>query len=120
MGLRGPVSKKAIPAPQVSDLRIPSWMPLTDHQSRIFHELVNDAKDSRVGLANLDAYAFAVAAVALDSWIKDQHPQTRRDLIPLLGQLGGTPMARARLGIKRDEGQKSKMAALLKLPSKAS
>jgi phage terminase small subunit len=79
---------------------------------------VADAKAARINLAQLDAEAFAVAAVYMEAFRKKPDVRAGRDLIALLREIGATPMARARLGAKPETDKKSKMAQLLKLPSK--
>jgi hypothetical protein len=91
---------------------------LSESQRAIFAQLVEEARASRLGLTSLDAHAFAVTAVTMDDFIQHGGAQTRRDLIQLLRDMGGTPMSRARLGLKSEDGKKTRMAALLQLPAK--
>lgn len=117
MGIRGPVSQSAITTAQPGDVRPPKW--LTAAQRKIFAELVDDAKAARLNLAQLDAEAFAVAAVYMEAFRKKPDVRAGRDLIALLREIGATPMARARLGVKAEKDGKSKMAQILRLPAKS-
>lgn len=117
MGIRGPVSQSAVTTAQPGDVRPPKW--LTAPQRKIFAELVSDAKAARLNLAQLDAEAFAVAAVYMEAFRKKPDVRAGRDLIALLREIGATPMARARLGVKAEKDGKSKMAQILRLPAKS-
>lgn len=117
MALRGPIPIKDMPAGCNDPIKAPTW--LSTPQRRIFRQLIAEALDAKLGLSHLDAHAFAVTAVSMDEYIRRPTAQTRRDLIQLLRDLGGTPMARARLGTKADTGKPSRMAQLLKLPAKS-
>lgn len=116
MGIRGPVSNSQVMGGQTSEVRPPSW--LTASQKRIFAELVADAKAARINLAQLDREAFAVASVYIESFRKKPDVRAGRDIIALLREIGGTPMARARLNVKPDTDKKSKIAQLLKIAPK--
>jgi hypothetical protein len=92
---------------------------LTAGQKRIFRQLVDEAHESNLSIGALDAHAFAVTAVSLDEYIQAPTAQTRRDLIQLLRDLGGTPMSRARLGSRKENAKPSKMAQLLSMTRSA-
>lgn len=117
MGIRGPVSSSAAFGGQSADVRPPSW--LTAAQRKIFLGLVDDAKDAKINLAQLDAEAFAVAAVYMEAYRRKPDVRAGRDLISLLREIGATPMARARLGAKAETTGKSRMAQLLKIAPKS-
>jgi len=92
----------------------PVW--LTDAQAMIFRELFSDAVQARMNLSTIDTHSLAVTAVCLDQYARTPTPRLARDLIALLREIGATPMARARLGVKPAETKRSKMSELLKLP----